>query len=91
MFAQLYLAELGVKPNNEYYADKSCWFRDALVRASYSSIRDSIQEDRSFVHAFFENVALGKGNRLDEMDLNVHGIRVDDSTQYREVGDAADG
>ncbi|MBO4365821.1 MAG: Fic family protein [Eggerthellaceae bacterium] len=90
VFSQLYLAELGFEPDNSVYADNSRWFRDALVRASYSSIRDGIDEDSSFIAMFFENIALGAKHDLASFDLNVHGIRIDQEIPYRELGDMSD-
>lgn len=90
VFSQLYLAELGIQPDNSVYAENSRWFRDALVRASYASIRDGIDEDPSYIAMFFENIALGAGHDLSAIDLNLHGIRVDGEVPYREKGDMSD-
>lgn len=81
-FAQLYLAQFGIAPGNGLFRDNSTWFRDALVRASYSSIREGIIEDPSFIRAFFASIIRGTALDVSVMDLNVHGIRVDD-TPYR--------
>ena len=82
-FAQLYLAQFGVAPGNEYYRDDGRWFRDALVVASYSSIPEGIEPDRRYIRMFFENV-VGADHDLGSIDLNRRGMRVND-TPYREV------
>ncbi|WP_080798156.1 Fic family protein [Arabiibacter massiliensis] len=64
LFSQLYLRSLGVDVNNAPFAENSAYFRDALARANYASIREGIREDRSFLYAFFSNVALGASNPL---------------------------
>ncbi|MBQ9041795.1 MAG: Fic family protein [Eggerthellaceae bacterium] len=82
-FAQIYLAQFGIAPGNDLFRDNSTWFRDALVRASYSSIRDGIEENPAFIRAFFENIIIGAGNDIASMDLNLHGVRVS-NTPYRQ-------
>lgn len=82
-FSQLYLRSLGIEVDNEPFKENSELFRDALARASFSSIELGIVEDHSFIRAFYENVALGKGNDLVSMNLNIHGIRVDNEVDYR--------
>ena len=81
-FAQLYLAQFGVAPGNDLFRDNSTWFRDALVRASYSSVREGIREEPAYIRMFFENIAAGTSHDIVSIDLNVHGIRIDD-TPYR--------
>lgn len=82
-FAQLYLAQFGITPGNDLFRDNSTWFRDALVRASYSSIKDGVEEDPAFIRAFFENIILGADNDITSMDLNLHGVRENDAP-YRQ-------
>lgn len=74
-FSALYLAKLGVKVTNEPFVEHSVFFRDALVRAGFSSIELGVEENHGFIDAFFENVALAEGNDLDAMDLDLHGVR----------------
>lgn len=83
-FSQMYLARYGIEPGNDYFRDHSEWFRDALVRASYSKVAEGIEADGSFLELFFENVILDAGHDLAAIDLNLHGIRVGD-TPYRPV------
>lgn len=83
-FSQLILSQHGIAPGNDVFKEKSTWFRDALVRASYSSIAEDIKSDDTFIKAFFENL-VGAAHDLDSFDLNLHGIRVND-TPYRSTG-----
>lgn len=82
-FSQLYLRSIGVEANNEPFKEHSELFRDMLVRASFSSIELGVAENYSFITAFYENIALGKGNDFASMDLNIHGIRIDEEADYR--------
>lgn len=77
LFSQLYLNALGCHVDNALFRGNSLFFRDALVRASYSSLQDGIEEDYSFIDAFYENLAMGACHNLADMDLNLHGIRVE--------------
>ncbi len=81
-FTELYLRALGCDVDNEPFARNASYFRDSLVRASFSDLSLGILEDRAFLTRLLSNVALGTDLHLDPSELNLHGIRVDD-TPYR--------
>ena len=83
VFLELYLRSLGVEVDNSPFESHSCYFRDALVRASFSSIELGVDEDLSFLVRFLGNVALGQDNALEPGEMDVHGIRVDPGVEYR--------
>lgn len=83
VFSELYLRSLGVEVDNRPFMEHSELFRDMLVRASFSSVPMGIEEDPSFIEAFFENLALGASHDLGSFDLNLHGVRVDPNLSYR--------
>ncbi len=58
VFIQKYLNNLGFDVNNELFKDNSTYFRNALVRANYSSIQEGINADRKYLDDFFK-VLLG--------------------------------
>lgn len=64
VFIQKYLISKGFEINNELFKDNSLYFRNALVRANYSSIQLGVEEDISFLIKFFENLLLNKQNEL---------------------------
>ena len=68
-FTIMRLQSMGVDIDNEPFKEHAKYFRDALVRANYSSIRDGINEDTSFLTKFFENVLKGANHDLDSLDL----------------------
>lgn len=68
-FTIMRLQSMGVDIDNEPFKEHAQYFRDALVRANYSSIRDGINEDTSFLTKFFENVLTGANHDLDSFDL----------------------
>lgn len=73
VFSQLYLRSMGVEVNNDPFIQNSVMFRDCLVRASYSSIRDGVAEDRSWLRKFYENVVLGTSHKITFEDLDISG------------------
>ena len=52
MFSDLYLRSMGFDVSNDRFAENVLYFRDALVRAGYSSIREGIRGDHSFINDF---------------------------------------
>lgn len=68
-FTIMRLQSMGVDIDNEPFKEHAQYFRDALVRANYSSIRDGINEDTSFLTKFFENVLTGANHDLGSLDL----------------------
>lgn len=63
---------MGFDVNNELFKDNSLYFRNALVRANYSSIRDRIEADNRFLVMFFENLLCGGENTLDNTALYIN-------------------
>lgn len=68
-FLMLYLRSLGIDINNEPFRNHSRYFRDALVRSQYMSIKDAIYEDYSFLEKFFDNILTGAVHDLENQDL----------------------
>jgi len=68
-FLMLYLQNLGVDINNEPFKEHAQYFRGALVRGNYSSIRESIHSDSSYLQLFFENILMDAGHDLEAVDL----------------------
>lgn len=65
IFIQKYLISKGFNVNNDLFKDNSLYFRNALVKANYSNINKGIEEDKIYLKLFFENLLLGKDNKLD--------------------------
>lgn len=62
---------MGFKVNNELFKDNSKYFRNALVRANYTNYSKGIKADNKYLMMFFENLLLGKDNKLDNEDLKI--------------------
>ena len=71
IFIQKYLISMGFKVNNELFKDNSKYFRNALVRANYTNYSKGIKADNKYLMMFFENLLLGKDNKLDNEDLKI--------------------
>ncbi len=59
VFSLLYLFDLGFTIDLKPFAFRSREYRDALVRASYSCIKDGVSEDRSYIRSFYLSVLTG--------------------------------
>ena len=69
VFLVLLLRSAGLGADLALFEKHSLFFRNALVRASYSSIRDGVAEDRTGLHLFFENLLDGGKHKLCNRDL----------------------
>ena len=52
VFTIKYLRSIGFDVNNDLFADKSWFFRNALVRANYRNVRKGVEPDMSFLILF---------------------------------------
>ena len=69
VFCILLLRSVGIAIDNEPFARHSLYFRDALVRANFSSIARGIEEDQTFLAKFFENLVCGSNHELRDREL----------------------
>lgn len=72
VFAIKYLRFLGFDVGNEPFAKDSWYFRNALVRANYTSNKENIKIDFSFLKLFFRNVILGEKNELKNRYMHIY-------------------
>lgn len=71
VFIQKYLISMGFKVNNELFKNNSNYFRNALVRANYVNYSKGIKAENKYLIMFFENLLLGKNNKLNVDDLKI--------------------
>ena len=71
VFIEKYLISLGYNVDNSLFKDKSVYFRNALVRSNYFNNYINIQEDKSYLIKFYENLLLGKNNNLHSENMIV--------------------
>ena len=64
VFAIKYLRHMGFDVNNDLFAEKSWYFRNALVRANYQNYQKGIDYEPLFLILFLRNLLLGEHNEL---------------------------
>lgn len=68
-FLMLYLQNLGIDVNNDPFKEHAQYFRDALVRSNYSSLKEGIHADSTYLEMFFENILMNGTHDLGNQDL----------------------
>ena len=55
-----YLRKLGFDVTNDIFAKNAWYFRNALVRANYSDLKNGIYETTEYLELFLRNLLLGE-------------------------------
>ena len=71
VFIIKYLRTMGFNVTNDLFAEKSWYFRNALVRANYQNVPKGIATDSSFLIRFFRTLILGEQNELHNRDMHI--------------------
>jgi fido (protein-threonine AMPylation protein) len=71
VFLIKYLSSLGYSINQECFAKKSWYFRNALVRANYNDLPNDIHATTLYLESFFENLLFGGKNELKNRYLHI--------------------
>ena len=71
VFLIKYLSSLGYSINQECFAKKSWYFRNALVRANYNNLPNDIYATTLYLESFFENLLFGGNNELKNRYLHI--------------------
>ena len=71
IFVIQYLRSLGFKVGNDLFAKHSWYFRNALVRANYSNLQESVTETTIYLERFFRNMLLGETTPLRNCELHL--------------------
>lgn len=71
VFIIKYLRTLGFKVANDMFAEHSWFFRNALVRANYSNLKEGIAETPEYLERFFRNLLLGEQSPLRNRELHL--------------------
>ena len=69
-----YLRSLGYDATNDIFAEKSWYFRNALVRANYTNLKKNIHETTVYLEKFIRNLLLGENNELKNRYLHISGV-----------------
>lgn len=68
-----YLRTLGFDVTNDIFAENAWYFRNALVRANYSDLKNGIHETTEFLELFLRNLFLGEKNELHNREMHISG------------------
>lgn len=79
VFIIKYMKTLGFKVNNDAFEKNSWYFRNALVRANYNDLQNSVHATTKFLEMFFSNLILGTEYELKNRYMHVR--YVDDNSQ----------
>ena len=79
VFIVKYLKTFGFAVNNDVFAENSWYFRNALVRANYNDLQNSIHATNEFLERFFENLLLDAKHELKNRYLHVDYEKQDES------------
>ena len=79
VFIIKYMKTFGFKVNNDAFEKNSWYFRNALVRANYNDLQNSVHATTKFLEMFFSNLILGTEHELKNRYMHVG--YVDDNSQ----------
>lgn len=66
-----YLRYLGYDATNDIFADNAWYFRNALVRANYTDLKNNIHETTIYLEKFLRNLLLNENNELKNRYLHI--------------------
>lgn len=69
-----YLRSLGYDATNDIFAENAWYFRNALVRANYTDLKNDIHETTEYLERFIRNLLLGEQNELKNRYLHITDI-----------------
>lgn len=89
VFVIQYLRSIGFNVNNDLFAEKSWYFRNALVRANYKNAVQGIEYTPVYLERFFRNLLLGEQNELRNRYLliNLSSDEMPDPSSTRQAPD----
>lgn len=67
-----YLRTLGFSATNDIFAENAWYFRNALVRANYTDLKNDIYETTVYIEGFIRNLLLGENNELKNRYLHIN-------------------
>ena len=69
-----YLRMLGFDATNDIFAENAWYFRNALVRANYNDLRNSVHETTEYLELFLRNLLLDEKNELHNRSMHISGM-----------------
>lgn len=72
VFLIQYLKKLGFDVTNDLFAKNAWYFRNTLVRANYSNVKDGIYETTEYLELFLKNLMFNEQNELSNRYMHIH-------------------
>lgn len=88
VFMIKYLRTLGFHVTNDVFAEKSWYFRNALVRANYSDLTQGITETTAYLENFFRCMLLGEKHDLRNRTMHVEWNKVQNRNEVQSANKA---
>lgn len=71
VFVIKYMKTFGLEISNDVFAEHSCYFRNALVRANYTNLKNEIYATTEYLEIFFSNLLMGTNYELKNRYMHV--------------------
>ena len=69
-----YLRTLGYNVTNDIFAENSWYFRNALVRANYTDLKNNVHSTTEYLELFLENLLLNENHKLSNQSMHIGNI-----------------
>ena len=84
-----YLRSLGFNVTNDIFAKNAWYFRNAMVRANYTNLKNGVHETTEYLELFLRNLLLGENNPLQNRTMHISGVLKQDSETVKQDFEAA--
>ena len=84
-----YLQFLGFDVTNDIFAENAWYFRNAMVRANYTNLKEGVHETTEYLELFLRNLLLGETNPLQNRTMHVSGILKQNSVPVKQDSGAS--
>ena len=72
VFIQKHLMSRGYEVNNEIFKENAKYYRNALVRANYSNRNKGVEEDKSYLRDFYDNLLNHSNHELENNKIKIN-------------------
>ena len=80
-----YLRSLGYDATNDIFAENAWYFRNALVRANYTDLKNDIHETTVYLEKFIRNLLLDENNELKNRYLHINHLFEENADKNAEI------
>ena len=87
VFMIKYLRTLGFHVMNDVFAERSWYFRNALVRANYSDLTQGITETTVYLENFFRSMLLGEEHDLRNRIMHVEWKKMEGKDEFQSANE----